>query len=116
MLSFKSRVARSISAAALLLLAAAPAAYAQPVPGNQGNQPNPGNQGQAGQSQFNNSQGNGFNNANVTGSECINGNHTGNPHCAAPEVPIAALYPIVGVVALAGAQLLRSRRKGQSAA
>jgi hypothetical protein len=34
-----------------------------------------------------------------------------NPHCSAPEVPIAALYPALGGLSFAAISVVRARRR-----
>lgn len=48
---------------------------------------------------------------NASADPCAQRRQRGNPHCTAPEVPIAALYPALGAVSFAIAQTLRHRRQ-----
>jgi hypothetical protein len=48
---------------------------------------------------------------NGTARGCSNGTATYNPHCSAPEVPIAALYPTLGGLSFAAISVVRARRR-----
>ena len=51
--------------------------------------------------------------ADVPGRECQQVAPPNNPHCSAPEVPFAVIYPVLGAATLAVAMYYRSRRQAQ---
>jgi hypothetical protein len=48
---------------------------------------------------------------NGAGRSCAGASASHNPQCAAPEVPIAALYPAVGGLSFAAIGIIRARRR-----
>jgi hypothetical protein len=52
---------------------------------------------------------NGNNNVGTDARSCVVGSN--NPHCSAPEVPIAALYPALGGLSFAAISVVRARRR-----
>jgi hypothetical protein len=51
----------------------------------------------------------GNNNVGADARSCVVGSN--NPHCSAPEVPIAALYPALGGLSFAAIGIVRARRR-----
>jgi len=89
--------------AALLALLAFPAA-AQAQDGFPVNSNNP-----------NGGQGNGGGNGNGNG-VCNNGNHTGNPHCVAPEIPASLIFPALAAGTFFVVQRTRGRTRREAVA
>lgn len=108
-ISRRTRALRvALVAGAFWTLALPVLAYAQQGQGPTGNQGQPvdnqGTQGNAGD-------GSGSSGGNVTGHECEQGVSTFNPHCVAPEVPFAAVYPVLGAATFGLALAYRARRR-----